>query len=310
MLQIGLIGAGQAATAHARALRGHADAKVAFVHCRTDARRRAFAAEHGAEPVAHSEELIARADAILIASPGGSQAAYAEAALAAAKPVFSEKPGAVTVSQAERIAALGGFYQYGVNRRFAPVYVRARAVLADGLTPTSYTARIDRGELQRPSWVSDRAVSGGYGRETVLHMIDLVHHLFGPVRRLEVARSRRVYDEVDNLSVLVEHASGVHGLLASCAHATWIAPFEELRVHGAHATLQTHELKALEVRQGLGAETLRETFTELSAEARWGFEAELRAFVAAVQDPARRSELPGPADLLTALRAVEVIFGA
>ncbi len=310
-LRVGIIGAGAIAPVHAKVIARIEGARVAYVESRTRARAEAFALEHGAEVVDDVPTLVDRSDAVLICAPGYVHAEYTLAALRAGKPVLCEKPGAISVEQAEQVVGAverGGVYQLGLNRRHAPIYRRVAGLLREGFGPTSYAARINRGELSRPSWVGDPSISGGYGFETVIHMIDLLRHLFGEVRDVEARLSRNVYQEPDDLTLLFEHANGVHGALTSCAHATWMPPFERVEVFGREGTLRTEELDRLCYRTGLGNETQRVDFEDLSEDVRWGFDAQLRIFIARARGEATLGLEAGAHDLLVATRLIERIY--
>lgn len=79
-------------------------------------------------------------DAVVIASPARTHAGLVVAAAAAGKGVFCEKPMAVTLEDADRAIdaarAAGVVLQVGFNRRFAPDWQAARALLDAGTLGT------------------------------------------------------------------------------------------------------------------------------------------------------------------------------
>lgn len=307
-----MIGTGAIAPVHAKGIESTPGARLAYVKNRSRERAQAFADEHGAEVLDDVDRLIDASDAVIITCPGYAHVGYALTALKAGKPVLCEKPGAVSVEEAERLVEAvdrGGIYQLGLNRRFAPVYRRVRELILDGeLGPTSYNARINRGELTEPAWVSDPKVSGGYAYETLIHLIDLLRHLFGDVSDLTARISRKVYGEPDNLTILFEHQGGVHGALTSCAHATWTPPFERVEVFGRDATVCTEELDRLTSRIGLEEETREEDFSELPEAERWGFHTQMKSFLARVRGGAPDPRSAGAGDVLAAARLIEKIY--
>jgi len=312
-LLVGIIGTGAIAPTHARVIAKTPGARLAYVNSRTRSRAEAFAAEHGAELAEDVDQLIERSDAVVICCPGHAHAGYALDALRAGKAVLCEKPGATSVPQAEQIVEAverGGIYQLGLNRRHAPVYRRLAELLENGFGPTSYAARINRGELQSPSWVGDRSISGGYGFETVVHLVDLLRHLFGEVGDLTARVSRNVYSEPDDLTLLFEHEGGVHGALTSCAHATWMPPFERVEVFGREATLRTDELDRLSYRLGLGSETRHDDFSALPEHVRWGFEEQMRIFVSRARGETKPNGEAGARDLLAATNVLAKVYEA
>src|SRR4030095_13545403 len=75
-------------------------------------------------------------DAVVIAAPARFHADLVVAAARAGKGVFCEKPMALTLPDADRALgaarAAGVVLQVGFNRRFAPDWAAARALLEDG----------------------------------------------------------------------------------------------------------------------------------------------------------------------------------
>jgi myo-inositol 2-dehydrogenase / D-chiro-inositol 1-dehydrogenase len=75
-------------------------------------------------------------DAVVIGAPARAHADRVVAAAGAGKGIFCEKPMAVTVAEADRAIdaarAAGVVLQVGFNRRFAPDWQAARALLDDG----------------------------------------------------------------------------------------------------------------------------------------------------------------------------------
>src|SRR5262249_57963588 len=93
-----------------------------------------------------------------IATPNTKLTALALAAIKAGKHVFCEKPMATSMANARAIldAASGSKsgFQVGHNRRFAPVYVALKQLLAES-APHSAHVKMNRGELANPDWVGD-----------------------------------------------------------------------------------------------------------------------------------------------------------
>jgi predicted dehydrogenase len=76
-------------------------------------------------------------------------------------------------------------------------------------------------------------------------MFDMMRFLFGEVESLHAIGSTHEYNEVDDFSVLLKFASGMHATLATAADASWLFPFERVEVFCHHATLVTREMESL-----------------------------------------------------------------
>ncbi|MEX2246719.1 MAG: Gfo/Idh/MocA family oxidoreductase [Dehalococcoidia bacterium] len=286
-LRIGFIGAGHIANVHADVLARDARVRVAAVFDPDGQRSGLFALKTGAELAASLDELLGRVDAVYICSPNAQHSATALAALGAGLHVFSEKPMATSLEDARAVLEASrrarGVYQVGFNRRFAGVYRELKRALEAGeMTPTSALLKMNRGELQRPAWVGDAAVSGGFLYETPVHMLDMARFLLGEVEEVVCRARTTVYDQPDDFSMLLTFASGLTATLTACAHATWLFPFERVELYGAHACAATEEMERLTVSTGPGEPARTSDFSQEPFEERWGYVEEDRRFAEAV----------------------------
>ncbi|HEU5394757.1 MAG TPA: Gfo/Idh/MocA family oxidoreductase [Candidatus Methylomirabilis sp.] len=287
-LRVGILGAGYMGTTHANILARDQRVKVTALADTETARAEALAPKVGAKAVASLQALLdAGVEALFITTPNTTHTEPVLTALKAGVHVFSEKPMATSLAEADQIreaAARGpGLYQVGHNRRFAPAYRAAKARLADGsLHVTSAHIKMNRGELQQPPWVGDRAVTGGFLYESTIHLLDMARWLLGEVAWVQVVGGAHVYREPDDFSMLLGLASGIHAAFTSCAHSTWLFPFERVELFGAHAALVTEEMDRVQFAPGLGKPVETQEFGPLAIPEKWGYAEEDRLFVEAV----------------------------
>lgn len=287
-LRVGILGAGYMGTTHATLLARDERVKVTAVADTEVARAEALAPKVGAKAVGSLDALLgAGVEALFITTPNTTHTEPVLTALKAGVHVFSEKPMATSLADAGQIreaAARGpGLYQVGHNRRFAPAYKAAKARLADGsLHVTSAHIKMNRGELQQPLWVGDRAVTGGFLYESTIHLLDMARWLLGEVAWVQVVGGAHVYREPDDFSMLLGFASGIHAAFTSCAHSTWLFPFERVELFGAHAALVTEEMERVQFAPGLGKPVETQEFGPLPMPEKWGYPEEDRLFVEAV----------------------------
>ena len=226
------------------------------------------------------DETLEKSDAVYITAPNTRHVELALRAIAAGKHVFCEKPMATTMEDARRVLeaaqASGRVFQVGHNRRFSKVYSRVRQLLAASPPHTAHI-KMNRGELLKPVWTADEAVTGGFLFETPIHMFDMMRFQFGEVVSLEARLSR-----VNDFSLLLEFASGMHATFVTSADASWFFPYERMEIFGEYSTIETAEMESLSYRMGLDAETAVENFGALPFEERLGFREEDRLFVDAV----------------------------
>jgi myo-inositol 2-dehydrogenase/D-chiro-inositol 1-dehydrogenase len=281
-IKIGFLGAGYIAGVHAAILARDERVEIAAIHD-VDKRRSQQLAHSTGAAVAHStSEVLAMCDAIYITTPNTK---HTELAILAAEDnhVFCEKPMATSLADAERVLKAThkarGIFQVGHNRRFAPVYVELKQMLAESHQAHSAHVKMNRGELLNPEWVSDPNITGGFLYETTIHMFDMLRFLFGEVTALHAIGSSHEYQEIDDFSVLLSFAGGMHATLGSSADASWLFPFERIEVFCHHSTIVTREMESLVISEGLDGRHTERSMHQLSKEEKWGYAQEDRAFI-------------------------------
>ena len=282
-IKVGIIGAGYIAGVHAALLANDEQVSLAAVHDVVPECSERIARLGNADVMSSPDEVIQSCDAIYITTPNTKHVPLAIAAANAGKHVFCEKPLATTVADAESVVAAAnksaGVFQVGHNRRFAPVYATLKQMLQETHQPHSAHIKMNRGELLKPVWTGDPTVTGGFLFETTIHMFDMIRFLFGEVENLLAIGSTHEYPEVDDFSVLLKFASGVHATLASSSDASWLFPFERVEVFCHHATLVTREMESLTSSSNLEGHYAVQTMQQLAREERWGYVQEDKAFI-------------------------------
>jgi myo-inositol 2-dehydrogenase/D-chiro-inositol 1-dehydrogenase len=282
-LKIGIMGAGYIAGVHAGVLARDDRVQIAAVYDTDSAAAERMAESHNATAVATVLEVLERSDAVYITSPNTQHVSLAIAAIETGRHVFCEKPLATNVADAERVFEKSkegpGIFQVGHNRRFAPVYATLKQMLSETYKPHSAHVKMNRGELLKPEWTGDPEITGGFLYETPIHMFDMMRFLFGEVESLHAVGSTHEYKEVDDFSVLLKFANGMHATLATAADASWLFPFERVEVFCHHATLVTREMESLTSSSNLEGHFTVQTMQQLPREERWGYVQEDKAFI-------------------------------
>ncbi len=154
---------------------------------------------HGFEAAASDPEAVIAdpaIDAVCIATRHDSHADLVRRSLKAGKHVFVEKPLCLTLDGLEAIEAdlaaacargAGPIVMVGFNRRFAPLTVKAKALLEQIAEPKALVMTVNAGAVPGDHWTQDPQVGGGRLVGEACHFIDLLRHLVGaPVRRMDV----------------------------------------------------------------------------------------------------------------------------
>ena len=282
-IRIGIMGAGYIAGVHASVLQRDERVQLTAVYDVDAQSAERLAGTYDCTVVATTLELLQQCDAVYITTPNTQHVSLAMAAIETGKHVFCEKPLATNVSDAERVfkeaSEARGVFQVGHNRRFAPVYATLKRMLAETHPPHSAHVKMNRGELLKPEWTGDPEITGGFLYETPIHMFDMMRFLFGEVESLHAVGSTHEYKEVDDFSVLLKFANGMHATLATAADASWLFPFERVEVFCHHATLVTREMESLTSSSNLEGHFTVQTMQQLPREERWGYVQEDKAFI-------------------------------
>jgi predicted dehydrogenase len=251
---IGLIGTGFMGKAHAlaygavQAVFGDVPRPRLAVLCDQPAdKAEAMAAQFGFERATDDwRALVADpdVDVVAITTPNKLHAEMAIAALEAGKHVHCEKPMALTLADAEAMAAAarrsGRKTIVGYNYISNPMFSHAQKLIRDGVigTPIHFRGVVDEDYQADPetawTWRAVKAEAGlGTLGDLGCHLVSMMTGLMGPVagvtaqtdivhktRRLIDSEERRPVENEDIASALVRFESGASGVI-STSRAAW-----------------------------------------------------------------------------------------
>ncbi len=244
-LRLGVIGAGAWGTNHVRTAGNVPEVELAAV-CDTDRKiRERVAHQYPATHVtADAGDLLARVDAVVIASPAATHAPLAQEAIRAGKPCLVEKPFALSVPDAEAVARAaaraGVAVLAGHLLVFHPAVERLRALVEGGKLGRIYYLyglRVNLGQVR-----ADENALWSFGP----HDVSVALFLLGeaPVRVAAHGKSYLQPEVEDVVFLTMEFASGV------LAHVqlSWLDPHKErkLTVVGAKQMVVFDDMEARE----------------------------------------------------------------
>ncbi len=257
-MRFAIIGVGNIAPIHAAAIRGVPGAELVAVATRHEGRGRAFAAEHGGVWYADYRDLLAQADAdvVAICTPHDLHAPMTLAAAEAGVHVLCEKPLARNVAECDAMIAacewasvrLGVAFQ----SRFEPLSLRLKDALDSGrlgrlLWASANTlwyrsAEYYRSGPWRGTWAQE---GGGVLINQAIHAIDLLIWLAGLPERV-TARTRTLNHDIeveDAALAILEYADGRMGLIQATTIAHPGYP-ERLEFFGSSGSAILHKGQA------------------------------------------------------------------
>jgi predicted dehydrogenase len=184
-MRVGIVGCGLIGNKRAAAL--GEDVLVAVCD-RDPARAHSLAAMHPDAAVVTVDELIARAEAVIVATTNDQLAPVATRAVEAGRHVLVEKPAARSFAELEPLAHLAGkrdvTVRVGYNHRFHPAARKAREILDTGACGPLMFVRARYGHGGRKGydreWRADAALAGGGELiDQGVHLIDLSRWYLG-----------------------------------------------------------------------------------------------------------------------------------
>lgn len=234
-VRVALIGSGRMGSFHGQTLAHRLPgATLAAVVDPAPGAAEELAAELGAPTFATDPEqpfADPDVDAVVIAAPARFHADLVVAAAAAGNGVFCEKPMALTVADADRAIAAadraGVVLQVGFNRRFAPDWAAARALLDDGRLGSP---RLLRSVTRDPGGFDPaRVAPNTIFLETLIHDFDALRFLNPGATAVEVYATATALVEpawkdrglLDTAVVLVRFDNGAVGTAEACFEASY-----------------------------------------------------------------------------------------
>jgi predicted dehydrogenase/threonine dehydrogenase-like Zn-dependent dehydrogenase len=218
---------------------------------------RHFARKHGFSEASTDSTAISgdpAIDTIVIATRHDAHAGQVLAALQAGKHVFCEKPLCLTLDEfhaieTEILARPTQQLMVGFNRRFAPLTVKAKAILDRLSGPKALIMTVNAGAIPAGHWTQDPAVGGGRIVGEACHFIDLLRHLAGaPIISFEILPLGKTPGQtvpVDNVTIGLAFADGSTGTIHYLANGHKGFPKERLEVFAGGRILQLDNFRKL-----------------------------------------------------------------
>jgi predicted dehydrogenase len=223
-VRLAIAGAGLIGRRHAAAIATFPRARlVGIADPLPEARR--FAADIDVPWFTTLEALLAEsgAEGVIVATPNALHVAGGLACIEAGLPLLVEKPLAADVAGGRRLveAALAAEVPLAVghHRRHNPIIASAKALIEAGelgaVTAAHVTAWFRKPEPYFDA-VWRREPGGGPLAINLIHEVDLLQHLCGPVAAVQAMTSnaRRGFAVEDTAAVLLRFASGALGTIA------------------------------------------------------------------------------------------------
>ena len=250
MLNFGVIGAGRMGKAHANALKGSKEARIAGVYDPSEAAAKSYVEAFGVEKICSSIEEMAcdkALDALVICNFSDQHYDTLRTLLAAGrKRIFCEKALIRQLSEGEDLLKLaqkaGAVVMVGHHRRYIPGYIALRKAILDGRlgTPRMAKAALCTNGYARQwgDFFADFERSGGVILDMMSHIFDQLNWYFGEpesISCLSLMFDRSMPLPADFMSSSLKYKSGqicnVEG-----AWQRYGVGYDKIEVYGDEAT--------------------------------------------------------------------------
>lgn len=230
-------------------------------------------------------------NAVLIATRHSNHADLTAQVLAAGKSVIVEKPLALNRAQLNQVIAArqnsAGFFTIGFNRRFAPMVVKAKSLLARHGGPKVVSLRVNAGALPPESWLNTAEEGGGRILGEGCHFVDLARSLVGsPITTVHAEAAQVTHGTCDDLTISLGFADGSLASILYTAQGDSGFSKERFECFAGGTVVTIDNFLTLSVTENGRTKTEKATLGQDK-----GHRAELEAFVRAVQ-----SGGPAPVD--------------
>lgn len=190
-------------------------------------------------------------DLVMITTRHNSHARLAVDALNAGKNVFVEKPLALSQEELDMVIdaykSSGKTVTVGFNRRYAPLAIQMKKVLASADSPMNIVATINAGFIPDKIWVHDLEVGGGRIIGEACHFIDLISYLAGSKVKSICMNAMGIHpkENTDNASILLKYENGTNAVINYFANGSKAYSKERIEVFHQERTLVLDNWRSL-----------------------------------------------------------------
>jgi predicted dehydrogenase len=262
---------------HARVYAGLEEADLVGIFDADRARAEAAAKEFGTVALASVDELAAKAQAASVAVPTLEHASVGALLLGRGLDVLVEKPMATTLTEADQLVEAAGrggrILQVGHVERFNPAVVAAAKTIAQ---PLFF-------EVHRLGVFSPRSLDVDVVYDVMIHDLDILLSLAGPVADVKAVGIPVVTDKVDIAHARLEFEAGaVANVTASRISTERVRKLRFFQRH-EYVSVDFARRDALRIRVTQPGPTPKFGFEKLEVGTEEPLLSELRAFLAAVR---------------------------
>lgn len=297
MFKVAVVGAGFMGQTHSDGYAKIKDVKIAAIVDKVEPARKKLAEKHGAQHFETLEQCLNAMDVdfVDICVPTNFNLPLVKTAAAAKRDIVLEKPIALNLKDADEIIA--AVEKAGVKMmvahvlRFWPEYVLMKQIFDEGKIGKPMSAFAQRVCCAPPAvrWYRDPKMGAGAALNLVIHDFDTLNWFFGKPTRVYATGHWGEFGALDDLTCSISYPNGVD----ACVEGSFLMPLRwpftmGLRILGDQGALEFLFRASLNLeerekaRKELALITAQDA-TELKAEEKDGYHAELEYFVSCLK---------------------------
>lgn len=192
-------------------------------------------------------------EAVVITTRHDTHARFVLQALDAGKHVFVEKPLCLTLDELDAIEARHAelseqgrapVLMVGFNRRYAPLAVKMRGLLATVSEPKAIIITVNAGAVPADHWTQDASEGGGRIVGEACHFIDLLYYLTG-ANCTKITKTSAATLSADTVTLNLEFEDGSIGTVHYFANGNKGFPKERVEAFVGGKVLQLDNFRKL-----------------------------------------------------------------
>jgi predicted dehydrogenase/threonine dehydrogenase-like Zn-dependent dehydrogenase len=251
---VGIIGAGNFTSAMILPCLKKTSAKLKYISSAAGLTGTALAKKYKISASTTDNSLILSdndVDLVIITTRHNAHGRLAVDALNAGKNVFVEKPLALSQEELDMVIdayrSSGKTLTVGFNRRFAPLAIQMKKVLASADSPMNIVATMNAGFIPDKIWVHDMEVGGGRIIGEACHFIDLISYLAGSKVKSICMNAMGIHpkENTDNASILLKYENGTNAVINYFANGSKAYSKERIEVFHQERTLVLDNWRSL-----------------------------------------------------------------
>jgi predicted dehydrogenase/threonine dehydrogenase-like Zn-dependent dehydrogenase len=243
---LGIIGAGNFTSAMILPCLKNTSAQIKFISSSSGLSGTTLAKKYKINNSTTDNNIILQdedVDLIMITTRHNSHAKLVIDSLQNGKNVFVEKPLALNLDELERVIEYyeksGKTLTVGFNRRFAPLALKMKQILAANGSPMNIIATMNAGFIPSNFWVHDMDIGGGRIIGEACHFIDLITFLSGSKVKSVCMNTMGIdsNENTDNASILLKYENGTNAVINYFSNGSKAYSKEKIEVFHQNRTL-------------------------------------------------------------------------